>query len=235
MKALPYTYVLTHKTTGHFYIGYREQNVKYNRSSHDDIGIKYFTSCPKIKKHNFHEYNTLIVYEGFDSEAAFEYEQSLIKENWGNPLLLNKMMVSNHKPLFKRMKGHKHSEETKWLMSMRQQGRHDEIAEYKKKKRVEHYQRRSIAMKANNPGFKDGNATWNKDKRMWADKDKLNAMLEKKKQTMAGRPPYQVSEETRAKQRAARLGKSSWNKGKPHSEETKRKISEAQKKRLLSK
>jgi hypothetical protein len=35
------------------------------------------------------------------------------------------------------------------------------------------------------------------------------------------------SEETKRKLSLARLGKSSWNKGKPHSEETKRKLSEA--------
>jgi hypothetical protein len=214
-KILPYVYILTHKRTGHFYIGYREKNIKLKIPSSEDLGVKYFTSCPKIKKSNFHEYNVNIIAEFFQPIDAFDYEQFLIKESWNNPLLINEMKISNHKLLFKRKTGHKDSDETKWLRKMRKEGRHDEIVEYKAQKRKEHYQRRSIAMKQNNPGFKDGNPTWNKDKQMWTDKDKLNAMLEKKKQTMAGRPPYKTSEETKAKQRAAKLGKPSPMKGIP--------------------
>jgi selenocysteine-specific translation elongation factor len=231
MKTLPYVYILTHKTSGHFYVGYREQNIKFNRSSSEDLGIKYFSSCPKIKKANFNEYDALIVYEGFDSEAAFNHEQSLIKENWGNPLLLNEMMVSNHKPLFKRMTGRKHTEETKWLLSMRLKGEHEAIAEYKKKKRAEHYQRRSVAMKQNNPGFKEGNATWNKNMKGWRSAEELQAMTEKRLNTRATRT-YRCSEHQKQTLRDLRTGKPAWNRGKSHSEETKRKISEAKKKRL---
>lgn len=86
-KVMPYVYMCIHKKTGKFYIGYRCVNVGYNRPSHLDFP-KYKSSCKQIK-HNFSEYNWIILAEFFDSDSAYDYEQLSIHENWYNPLLMN--------------------------------------------------------------------------------------------------------------------------------------------------
>ena len=71
-------------------------------------------------------------------------------------------------------------------MKMRKLGRHDIIEEHKKTKRAEHYQRRSKAMKQNNPGFK-GETSWNKGiPRTEEDKQKISATARKRNQRKAG-------------------------------------------------
>lgn len=87
-KPAPYVYVCTHKDTGEFYIGFRCKNVSFNRSSSIDLP-KYKTSSSLVKP-RFHEFDWVIVAEFFDRDAAYDFEQHLIKENANNPLLLNK-------------------------------------------------------------------------------------------------------------------------------------------------
>lgn len=87
---LPYVYMLTHKTTGRFYYGYRYKNVKLGKSSTEDLGTTYFTSSSRINKDNFLEFNVVIVAEFFNKQDAYWHEQQLIKDSKKNVLLLNK-------------------------------------------------------------------------------------------------------------------------------------------------
>lgn len=86
-RALPYVYVCTHKTTGQFYIGYRELNVSMNRPSSIDLP-RYKTSSKFVKPH-FDQFEWKVIAEFFEPADAFEFEQRLIFENWDNPLLIN--------------------------------------------------------------------------------------------------------------------------------------------------
>ena len=82
-----------HRVTGHFYIGSRTS--KYLKlPSHLDFP-RYQTSS-KIVKPNFDEYDWFIVAEFFDKDDAYDFEQYLIFEYWGNPLLLNKRCGHGH-------------------------------------------------------------------------------------------------------------------------------------------
>lgn len=92
-KNVPYVYILTHKTTNQFYIGFRCAN---KVPSSDDIGKFYFTSS-KFVKNNFQDFEIKILAEFFDKDFAYEYEQNLIKENFNNPLILNKHWQSTKK------------------------------------------------------------------------------------------------------------------------------------------
>jgi NUMOD3 motif len=92
-RPLPYVYRLTHRETGKFYIGYRYKNVELGLRAEDDLGIHYYSSSKIVKPH-FEEYNTMILAEFFDKVAAIEFEQTLIKSEWGNPLLLNKAYLT---------------------------------------------------------------------------------------------------------------------------------------------
>jgi hypothetical protein len=87
-KAAPYVYMVTHKITHEFYIGYRFHNVKLDRPSSLDFPL-YRTSRKEIVK-NFSEYEWVILAEFFDSESAYDFEQRLIREYWHDPLLMNK-------------------------------------------------------------------------------------------------------------------------------------------------
>lgn len=82
----PYVYLATNKNTNHFYIGMRSANKVL---SEKDLGIVYFTSNKQIQS-NSENYNFTIIAHFFDWESAFLYENNLIKDNWGNPLLMNK-------------------------------------------------------------------------------------------------------------------------------------------------
>jgi hypothetical protein len=84
-KATPYIYICIHKLTGEFYWGYREANIL---PSHLDFPI-YKTSAPKIHN-NFDEYDWYIIAEFYTGDDAYDAEQQMIFEAWGNPLLLNK-------------------------------------------------------------------------------------------------------------------------------------------------
>lgn len=96
-KVLPYVYQLVHKETGQFYIGLRFANIV---PSSEDLGINYFTSSNHVKKLKFENFNFYIIAEFFKKEDAILFENELIKENWKNPLILNKAMAG--KLLFRR-------------------------------------------------------------------------------------------------------------------------------------
>lgn len=107
----PYVYKCIHKETGEFYIGYRCAN---KVPSHIDLP-QYRTSSKKVKP-RFVEFNWQIIAEFFDKTDAYWFEQSLIKENWNDPLLLNDKYQdqANGNESFRHIAiGWKHSEETK--------------------------------------------------------------------------------------------------------------------------
>ena len=83
---LPYVYIVKNRNTGKFYIGMRSANKVY---AEQDLGTHYFTSSKHVKN-NFSEYDIEIKGYFIDQLAAFEFENELIKEHWGNPLLLNR-------------------------------------------------------------------------------------------------------------------------------------------------
>lgn len=83
---LPYVYKVTHKNTGQYYIGMRSANKVV---AEQDLGISYFTSS-KFVKNNFGMFTIEIVAYFCDQISAFEFENALIKECWGDTLLLNK-------------------------------------------------------------------------------------------------------------------------------------------------
>lgn len=95
-KASPYVYILTHKVTKQFYIGFRCNNVKNHIPSHLDI-FEYQSSSKKIKEMGFLNFDILILAEFLDKKSAYEFEQETIKDNFKNPLCLNKTYFeSNH-------------------------------------------------------------------------------------------------------------------------------------------
>jgi len=124
---LPYVYKLIHKETEQYYFGYRSKNVSLGIKSEDDLGIKYFTSSRIIRK-CFIEYNYEVIAEFFNKDDAYDFEQDLIREHWGNPLLINKHYHSKDKD---RWKNDGHSEETKKKMTGLK--RSPEFSEYRSK------------------------------------------------------------------------------------------------------
>lgn len=84
---MPYVYMCIHKETGEIYIGYRCKNVKLNKPSH--IDLPEYKSSSKIVNPNFNDYDWFIIAEFFNATDAYDFEQSLIYERWGDPLLLN--------------------------------------------------------------------------------------------------------------------------------------------------
>lgn len=91
-KVLPYVYLATNLLTGEFYYGYRYAN-KVPSSS--DIGIKYFSSSKKVSN-NKESFQFSVIAEFFESTAAYDYEQELIRNSIGNKLCLNKAYVTKN-------------------------------------------------------------------------------------------------------------------------------------------
>lgn len=87
-KVRAYVYMGTRRVSGEYYFGYRELNLKKNRISSDDLPL-YKTSSKNVK-HRFDEFDWQILAEFENGDDAFIFEQLLIKEHWGDPLLLNK-------------------------------------------------------------------------------------------------------------------------------------------------
>lgn len=92
-KAKPYVYICTNKISGHFYIGYREANVKLNRTSEIDFPI--YRSSSKAVKDNFDNFEWTIVAEFETGKEAYSFEQQLIHKHWNEPLLLNEHCCHN--------------------------------------------------------------------------------------------------------------------------------------------
>lgn len=83
---LPYVYIVRNRNNGKFYIGMRSANKVV---AEKDLGVHYFTSSKHVKN-NFIDYDIEIKAYFIDQISAFNFENYLIKENWGNPLLLNR-------------------------------------------------------------------------------------------------------------------------------------------------
>lgn len=124
---LPYVYKLIHKETGKYYFGYRSKNVLLGNHSEEDLGIKYFTSSGVIKN-NFSEYNSEILAEFYTKEDAYDFEQDLIREHWGNELLINKHYHGKDRAQWKNTG---HSEEARKKMTGLK--RSPEFSEYRSK------------------------------------------------------------------------------------------------------
>jgi hypothetical protein len=89
-KILPYVYICIHKTTEEFYIGYRSAN---KVPSSEDLGKVYFTSSKRVKP-IFEEFNFYIIAEFFDSNDAYNHEQTLIKDHFNDALCINQHYIS---------------------------------------------------------------------------------------------------------------------------------------------
>lgn len=94
-KPMPYVYRLDHPTTGEFYIGSRWKNVTKNVTS--DIDLPMYKTSSKVVRPRFDEFEWQIIAEFQNPQEAFTFEQMMIKENWGNPNLLNRAVFINVK------------------------------------------------------------------------------------------------------------------------------------------
>lgn len=112
----PYVYICTNLNNGQYYIGYREAN-----SLPAELDFpSYRTSNPHIKR-EFKSYAWTIIAEFLDGDAAYDFEQQLIFENWENPLLINKFCFYG-KRRFKSFSGPNVSESTRKKISDRHRG-----------------------------------------------------------------------------------------------------------------
>lgn len=132
---LPYVYKLIHKETGQFYIGYRRAN---KVPSEVDI-LEYKSSSKKVKELGFENFNIEILVEFFAWEDAYEFEQNLIKENFKDPLILNRNYNTNNVSKFNTSSvkklgkdnnfyGKNHTEETKYNLGRARVGSNNPMA-----------------------------------------------------------------------------------------------------------
>jgi len=84
-KILPYVYQCTNRETQEFYIGVRWAN---KVPALEDLGHIYKTSS-KLVKPRFKLFDYKVIAEFPNKEAAFEYEQSLIRETYASKQSLN--------------------------------------------------------------------------------------------------------------------------------------------------
>ncbi len=95
--ALPYVYKIVHKITGQFYIGSRYENIRFNRSPIEDLGIYYFSSSYNKQFVNSAKVGLCdfeIILEHNNIDSVFWWEQFLIMENINNPLCLNETYIN---------------------------------------------------------------------------------------------------------------------------------------------
>ena len=88
-----YVYKITNKINNTFYFGYRYRNQTLKINPVDDIWINYFTSSNRMKKeilkYGKHNFTAEIIFESVDSLECWKQEQIVIKQHWGDTLLLN--------------------------------------------------------------------------------------------------------------------------------------------------
>lgn len=95
----PYVYKGINKITNEFYIGVRYSHSKHKRNPEDDLGTVYYTSS-KVVKPRFDQFSWTVIAQFATKEDALYFEEQLIAEHWGNPLLLNKNKggIKFHRP-----------------------------------------------------------------------------------------------------------------------------------------
>ena len=86
-----YTYKITHKESRQFYIGGRGTKI----NPINDLGVKYFSSSKTLKKlikiSGSDSFHYEILKDNYSSwKECYDSEQSMIFNEWGNILLLNK-------------------------------------------------------------------------------------------------------------------------------------------------
>lgn len=219
-KPAPYVYMCVNKDTNEFYIGYRYKNVDNNTTSDADFP-EYKTSSKKVNP-VFDQFDWIILAEFFTAEDAYDFEQQTIYENWNNPLLLNESCQHGHKR-FKRPEGWTLSEDARQKISNANKGK--TFTEEWKQEQRKRFSGENNPMYGKPSPFKGKHHT-----------EESKAKL---REAAKHRPP--VSDETRKKLSDAGKGKQlsdyqrqrirESNSTRIVSEETKRKISAAAKKR----
>jgi hypothetical protein len=178
---LPYVYIVRNRNTGKFYIGMRSANKVV---AEQDLGVHYFTSS-KYVKNNFYDYDIEIKAYFVNQISAFEFENGLIKENWGDPLLLNK-----------------HYQKSMSKFSMAGTKRED-LAEYNRRTKTKLKEERIYQCVICNGIFTRLEFCHHPLRKEFVCGHKCNGVRSGKK--ALGKPNIKVSQ--------SRRGKSSWNKG----------------------
>ena len=227
-KPAPYVYMCVHIMTGEFYFGYREKNVRLNRTSYEDFPL-YKSSSLSVKP-RFDEFAWSILAEFLDGIAAYDFEQSLINEHWGHPLLLNKMVHQNG---HNRFKNNIQSEETKKKIGDANRGKKKppRTEEYRKKisealsGRIRSEEHKDKFRGENNPMFGKHHSSDARQKisqsqigkKMNLSSEALLARSENGKRNKGHqyRLGSTLSDEAKAKISAANSGRPAWNKGMP--------------------
>ena len=119
----PYVYLGVCESTGEFYIGYRESNLK---EAIFDLGKCYKTNSKKVNKIGFENFKWTILKEFYDENRkdagrqAWVAEQIMIRDRIKDPLCLNQYFINpeDNKGHFRRIGPH--SEETKAKISAKQ-------------------------------------------------------------------------------------------------------------------
>lgn len=178
---LPYVYIVRNRNTGKFYIGMRSANKVV---AEQDLGVHYFTSSKHVKN-NFSEYDSEIVAYFADQISAFHFENELIKEHWGNPLLLNR---------------HYQKSMSKFSMSG---SKREDLAEYNRKAKSKPKEERTYKCIICDGFFTRLEFCHYPLKEEFVCGHKCNGVRNGRKS--AGKPNIKLSQ--------SRKGKSSWNKG----------------------
>lgn len=178
---LPYVYIVRNRNDGKFYIGMRSVNKVV---AEQDLGVYYFTSSKHVKN-NFIDYDIEIKAYFIDQISAFTFENDLIKENWGDPLLLNR-----------------HYQKSMSKFSMAGSKRAD-LAEYNRKVKSKPKEERTYNCVICNGIFTRLEFCHHPIKEEFVCGHKCNGIRNGKKHR--GKPNPKISE--------SRKGKSSWNKG----------------------
>jgi len=211
-KPAAYVYICTHIKTRQFYIGYREKNVRLNRTS--DIDLPLYRTSSNYVNPIFDEFEWQIVAEFFNGEYAYDFEQVLIKENWGNPLLINKQFHAKEDTKFRLVGGH--SEETKQKIRISNTGR--PLSEESKQKLSLKMRGRKLPPRSN-----EWKENISKGKTGTTRPPVSEETSKKLSLANKGRKLGPPSEDTRQKMREAKLG----TKRAPFSVEHRQKISKA--------
>lgn len=221
-RAMPYVYMCVHKNTGKFYIGYRSKNVKLNKTS--DIDFPTYKTSSKIVRTNFDNFNWIVLAEFFTENAAYDYEQYLINEHWGDPLLINRTCHYGKK----RFRVKSHSAETKQKIADAQKGRPGRKQSEETKQKISKASKGRIRSLEECKNISKGKTGKPRAPMTEEAKKKISYF-------QRGRAKGPMKEETKRKLSESMKGSVPPNKGKPMSDETKQKISETKRFKALIK